>query len=66
MLRNLDLTDKTSFEQYEEDLLERDRKQVCRHTNCPQCHGTGRKRDGTECVHLISCTCSKCSPGRFI
>lgn len=37
-------------------------KEICLHDICTECHGTGRKSNGTPCVHMISCTCSKCSP----
>ncbi len=36
--------------------------QPCLHQSCPECIGTGRKHDGSICVHGISCPCSKCSP----
>lgn len=36
--------------------------QPCLHDGCTECHGTGRKeRDGSACVHMISCPCSKCN-----
>ena len=34
----------------------------CVHDACTSCHGTGVKTDGTRCVHMISCSCPKCSP----
>ena len=35
----------------------------CLHKLCPECKGTGvRKSDGTPCIHMISCTCPRCSP----
>lgn len=34
----------------------------CLHDSCPECVGTGRKRDGTACVHCLSCPCPKCTP----
>jgi len=35
----------------------------CLHKSCPLCNGTGRRKDGLgSCVHMISCTCPKCSP----
>lgn len=62
-------------EEYEKNLRERQRKhfeeirknqdnhwQPCLHDQCPQCHGTGVKLDGSMCVHSISCSCPKCSP----
>ena len=33
----------------------------CIHEQCTLCNGTGRKDDGTICVHHISCNCKKCS-----
>ena len=36
--------------------------EVCMHDSCAQCCGTGVKHDGSACVHMISCPCSKCSP----
>ena len=36
--------------------------QPCLHDGCLQCHGTGRKLDGSMCVHSISCPCPKCTP----
>jgi hypothetical protein len=36
--------------------------QQCLHEGCPDCHGTGRKADGTMCIHSLSCPCPKCSP----
>lgn len=36
-------------------------EQKCLHDTCPSCNGTGVKRDGTMCIHGISCPCPKCS-----
>ena len=36
-------------------------RQGCAHDQCSLCGGTGVKTDGTTCVHMISCTCPKCS-----
>ena len=36
--------------------------QPCMHDGCGECHGTGVKRDGTGCVHMISCPCPRCTP----
>jgi len=36
--------------------------QPCLHDQCPSCHGTGVKSDGSMCVHCISCPCPKCTP----
>lgn len=35
----------------------------CLHEQCAECQGTGRKKDGSACVHMISCPCPKCSSG---
>lgn len=35
---------------------------TCLHDNCPECIGTGIKKDGSSCIHMISCLCPKCSP----
>lgn len=34
----------------------------CLHTQCTECHGTGRKENGETCVHFISCPCPRCTP----
>lgn len=34
----------------------------CAHDACSECVGTGVKRDGSVCIHGISCQCPKCSP----
>ncbi len=62
-------------EQYEKDLAERQRKHLegilgrqgenwrpCLHDACTECHGTGIKAYGGHCVHMISCSCPRCSP----
>lgn len=36
--------------------------QPCMHDSCPECIGTGVRRDGSMCVHMISCNCPKCTP----
>ena len=36
--------------------------QPCLHDQCPNCHGTGIKLDGSACIHFISCPCPKCTP----
>lgn len=33
----------------------------CLHTRCLECKGTGRRNDGTPCVHYISCKCKRCN-----
>ena len=60
-------------QQYEEDLKRRQKEHLdavngniprrpCLHDQCPSCHGTGVKLDGSACIHEISCPCPKCSP----
>lgn len=59
-------------EEYERNLKRRQKEhldsiqkhpwQPCLHDGCPDCVGTGIKRDGSICVHHISCSCPKCSP----
>lgn len=62
-------------EEYERDLKERQRIHLekvnryrnqhwtpCMHETCPQCVGTGVKVDGSTCIHMMYCTCPKCSP----
>ncbi len=34
----------------------------CLHNRCSECLGTGVRRDGGACVHMISCPCPRCSP----
>ena len=33
----------------------------CLNEQCTLCNGTGRKDDGSICVHYINCNCKKCS-----
>lgn len=35
---------------------------ACLHNSCSECHGTGRKVDGSMCIHHISCGCRRCTP----
>lgn len=38
-------------------------KPTCLHLLCPECKGTGQRRDGLGlCVHMISCPCTRCTP----
>ena len=37
-------------------------EQPCLHKSCPECNGTGRKRNGEMFVHHLSCPCPRCSP----
>jgi hypothetical protein len=34
----------------------------CMHGSCPECSGTGIRRDGTYCIHALSCPCPRCTP----
>lgn len=60
-------------EAYERDLRERQQEHLknvrrgrewrpCAHDACDQCHGTGIKSNGTSCIHMLHCTCPRCSP----
>ena len=62
-------------ETYERELKERQRKHLeeveknkdesfvpCRHNECSECVGTFVKKDGSPCIHYISCPCPKCNP----
>lgn len=60
-------------EDYEKKLKERQRKHLesikgyrdwkpCMHDQCQDCHGTGRKVDGSSCIHMIACGCPRCTP----
>jgi hypothetical protein len=64
--------------EYEEDLHRRQQEHLskingpgkepfipCAHDGCPECIGTGKKKDGSTCIHLISCACPKCHPGYY-
>lgn len=44
------------------DLIIEKTAQKCLHKGCSECHGTGRKKDGTICIHHISCPCPRCTP----
>ena len=60
-------------DEYEKDLRERQQRHLerinrgpawrpCLHDGCIECVGTGVRKDGSSCIHMISCPCSKCSP----
>ena len=34
----------------------------CLHDGCSECHGTGIKKDGSGCIHSLSCPCPRCNP----
>jgi len=42
-----------------------DGDEKCLHNGCSQCHGTGIKKNGEICVHMISCPCKNCNPFRW-
>lgn len=44
------------------DSRRNDHWRPCLHDACPECVGTGRRKDGSTCVHMISCPCPKCTP----
>jgi len=46
-------------------IMKRINKQSCLHDGCSTCCGTFIRLDGTACVHMLSCPCSKCSPWRW-
>lgn len=37
----------------------KEKEKECYHEKCSECHGTGKKTDGSICVHHISCPCPK-------
>lgn len=62
------------IEKYNQDLQHRQQEHLegikkqreanwkpCLHDSCTNCVGTGVKKDGSMCVHMISCPCPKCS-----
>jgi len=42
--------------------MKKDNEEECLHDQCIECLGTGRRKDGTICIHMISCPCPKCNP----
>lgn len=63
-----------SRRQYEDDLLKRQEEhlqevqrhltrnwQPCLHDGCSECYGTGVRKRGGPCVHMISCPCPRCT-----
>jgi hypothetical protein len=57
--------------EYERDLARRQAEhlrqvngsdwQPCLHDGCPECVGTGIRKDGSMCIHNISCPCPRCN-----
>ena len=56
--RELQRRQRQHLEQVRRD--NRTRLQDCRHNQCVRCVGTGIQKDGSRCVHQISCTCGRC------
>ena len=52
--------------QHEEVMAKIHDRQQCLHKNCAQCGGTGKRKDGTVCVHMISCSCDRCSHAKMV
>lgn len=40
-------------------------EQKCLHRGCSDCDGTGTKKNGQQCIHMISCPCRRCTPYRL-
>lgn len=40
-------------------------KEPCVHNGCKDCNGSGHKKNGNPCVHMIHCQCPKCNPMRM-
>ncbi len=62
---NYDVPTIPIFEQtpYFNFLENQDKKYIqCLHQSCIECNGTGVKKTGGMCVHMISCPCPRCSP----
>lgn len=62
-----------SREEYEKRLKKRQQEhlnqitknqdwQPCLHDKCEKCVGTGITKEGGVCIHMISCSCPKCTP----
>ena len=34
----------------------------CLHLSCYECNGSGIKKNGQSCFHMISCRCERCNP----
>lgn len=50
------------FDEFRNRYWDKENERPCLHNGCGECHGTGRKANGSMCVHMISCPCPKCSP----
>lgn len=72
-LRRPDRGETVNQEEYEKDLRRRQQEhferiqpqarpfQPCMHDGCSSCVGTGIKIDGGSCIHMLACSCPKCS-----
>ena len=50
-------------QQWKQHRVKESERQQCLHDLCPQCGGSGQKRNGGGmCIHALSCPCPKCSP----
>ena len=62
------LREETDLEKRQREHLEsvynrfKGKERSCLHNGCTECVGTGVKKDGSACVHMISCNCPRCSP----
>ena len=66
--------DQHNKENYEKELKKRQQEhldsiksnqnaywQPCAHDSCSECVGTGIRKDGSMCIHSLSCSCPKCT-----
>lgn len=51
---------KTNLDKIDSQNVFIERKDKCLHDNCEECHGSGRKKDGSPCIHFVHCNCLKC------
>lgn len=53
----------TKFTIKESEIIKHEPERECLHDKCPDCNGTGIKKNGLgSCIHMISCKCPKCNP----
>lgn len=48
-------------QKHDESEYEKARK-TCKHKECSECGGTGLRKDGSQCIHMIACYCKWCHP----
>lgn len=53
MVREMEVSDKDSLHPLG--------RMKCLHKSCPECQGSGLKRDGTMCIHGVYCNCCECT-----